>query len=54
MTMHGTMMAMQAERHRAPTAPAEPEIQWVTDDVLNVLDHNTLMHYAIMARDAYF
>ena len=26
MTMHGTMMVVQVERHRAPTAPIEPEI----------------------------
>ena len=26
MTMCGTMMAVQAERHRAPTAPTEPEL----------------------------
>ena len=54
MTMHGTMMAVQEERHREPTSPAEPEIQWVTNDVLNILVRETLMHYAIMARDAYF
>ena len=54
MTMHGTMIPVHAERHRAPTTLAEPEIQWVTNDFLNVLDHDTLLHYAIMARDAYF
>ena len=52
MEMHGTMMAVQAKRRRAPTAPAEPELQWVVDDVLNILDHDTVLSYAIMARDA--
>ena len=54
MTMHGTMIAMQVERHRAPTAPVEPEIQRMTNDFLNVFDRDTLLHYAIMAHDAYF
>ena len=54
MMMHGTMMAVQEERHRAPAAPPEHELQWVVDDVLNILDHDTVLQYAIMARDAYF
>ena len=54
MEMHGTMMDVQEERRRAPTALAEIELQWVADDVLNILDHNTLLQYAIMACDAYF
>ena len=54
MTMHGTMMAVQEERRRAPTAPIETELQWVDDDVLNLLDHNSMLQYAIMAHGAYF
>ena len=54
MTMHGTMMAVQEERRRAPTIPTEPELQWVANDVLNILDHDKVLHYVIMARDAYF
>ena len=30
-------------RNRAPTAPADPELQWVDDDVLNLLDHDSIM-----------
>ena len=48
------MMVVQAERRREPNALAEPELQWVTDDVLNILDHDTVPQYAIMAHDAYF
>ena len=54
MTMHGTMMVVQAEKRIAPTAPADPELQWVADDVLNILDHDTVLQYVIMARDAYY
>ena len=54
MAMHGTMMAVQEERRRAPTTPAYPELQWVADDVLNILDHDTMLQYAIMVHDAYF
>ena len=54
MTMYSGMMVMQTEIRRAPTTPAEPELQWVADDVLNILDHKTLLQYAFMARDAYF
>ena len=43
MQMHGTMMAVQEERCRAPTAPVEPELQWVGGDVLNILDHDTIL-----------
>ena len=44
MEMHGTMMdVLQAERSRAPIAPAKPELQWVSNDVLNILDHDTVM-----------
>ena len=43
MTMYGTMMAMQEERRRSRTAPIEHELQWVADDVLNILDHDTVM-----------
>ena len=54
MAMHGTMMVVHAERCRAPTPPTEPELQWVANDVLNIIDHDTVIQYAIMARDAYF
>ena len=54
MTIHSCMMVVQAESRRAPTAPTEPELQWVDDDVLNLLDHDSMLQYAIMARDAYF
>ena len=54
MTMQSGMMVVHAERRRAPTAPAEPELQWVDDDVLNLLDHDSMLQYAIMVRDAYF
>ena len=43
MTMHGTMIAVEVERHRASTAPAEPNLQWVSDDVLKILDHHTML-----------
>ena len=54
MTMHGTMMVVQEERRRAPTAPTEPKLQWVSTDIINIIDHDTVLQYAIMARDAYF
>ena len=54
MTMHSGMMVVQEESRRAPTTPVEPELQWVDDDVLNLLDHESMLQYAIMARDAYF
>ena len=54
MTMHGTMMAMQEERCIAPTAPAYPELQWVSNDFINIIDHNTVLQYSMMACDAYF
>ena len=43
MTMDGTMMAVHAERRIAPTAPTDPELQWVANDVLNILDHDTML-----------
>ena len=54
MAMHGTMIAMEEERRRAPTTHAELELQWVANDVLNILDHDTMLQYVIMAPDAYF
>ena len=54
MTMHFGMMVVQSERRRAPTAPAELELHWVDNDVLNLLDHDSMLQYAIMAHDAYF
>ena len=54
MAIHGTMMAVQAERHRAPSAPIEPELRWVDNDALCQLDHDTLWTYAITVRDAYY
>ena len=54
MAIHGTLMVAQAERGRAPTAPTDPEIQWLGDDVIRLLDSQTLAEYAITARDAYF
>ena len=43
MTMHSGMMVVQAERRRVPTAPAELELQWMDDDVLNILDHDSML-----------
>ena len=43
MTMHGTMMVVQVDRRRAPTAPTEPELQWVADDILCIFYHDTLL-----------
>ena len=54
MAIHGALMAVQAERGRAPTAPIYPELRWVDDDVIHLLDPHTLEEYAITARDAYF
>ena len=54
MALDGTMMAVQEERHREPTAPMEPKLQWVIYDVLNIIDHNTMLEYAIMAHHEYF
>ena len=54
MALNGTMMVVQEERHREPTAPMEPKLQWVIYDVLNIIDHNTMPEYAIMARHEYF
>ena len=54
MAIHGALMAVQAERARAPTAPTDPELRWVEDDVICLLDPHTLAEYAIIARDAYF
>ena len=38
----------------APIAPVEHELQWMTDDVINIIYHDTLLQYVIMAHDAYF
>ena len=38
MAIHGTFMAVQEERARPPTAPTDPELQWVDDDVICLLD----------------
>ena len=54
MALHGTMMAVQEERHKEPTAPMEPKLQWVVNNFLNIIDHNTMLEYAIMARHEYF
>lgn len=54
MAIHGAMMAVQAERARPPTAPTDPELRWLDDDVIRLLDPQTLAEYAITARDAYF
>ena len=54
MEIHGTLMAVQEERARPPTAPTDPELKWVDDDVICLLDPHTLAEYAIIARDAYF
>ena len=54
MAIHGALMAVQAERGRAPTAPTNPELRWVDDDVIHLLDPHTLAEYAITACDAYF
>ena len=54
MTIHGALMAVQVERARAPTTPTDPELRWVDDDVIHLLDPHTLAEYAITARDAYF
>ena len=54
MEIHGTFMAVQAERARPPTTPIDPELKWVDDDVIRLLDPQTLAEYAITARDAYF
>ena len=54
MAIHGALMAVQAERGRAPTAPTDPELRWVDDDFIHLLDPHTLAEYAITARDAYF
>ena len=43
MTMHGTMMVMQEERCREPIAPTDPELQWLDDDILHILDHETVL-----------
>ena len=54
MAIHGTLMVVQAERVRPATAPTNPELKWVDDDVIRLLDPQTLAEYAITARDAYF
>ena len=54
MAIHGAMMVVQAERARPPTAPTDPKLQWVDDDVICLLNPQTLAEYAITARDAYF
>ena len=54
MAIHGALMAVQAERGRAPTAPTDPKLRWVDDDVICLLDPHTLAEYAITARDSYF
>lgn len=54
MAIHGALMAVQAERGRAPTAPIDPELRWVDDDVIRLLDPHTLVEYSITAHDAYF
>ena len=54
MAIHGTLMAVQAERVKTPTTPTDPELKWVDDDVICLLDPQTLAEYAITARDAYF
>ena len=54
MDIHGTMLATQVERHRAPSAPVEPELRWVDDDALRALDHETLWTYVVTAHDAYY
>ena len=54
MAMHGTMLAVRAERDRAPSAPVEPELRWVDDDALRPLYHDTLWTYVVTARDAYY
>ena len=54
MAIHGTFMVVQAERARAPTTPIDPELRWVDDDVIHLLDRHTLAEYAITAHDAYF
>ena len=54
MAIHGTFMAVQEERARPPTAHADPELKWVDDDVIHLLDPQTLAEYAITAHDAYF
>ena len=54
MAIHGALMAVQVERGRAPTAPTYPELRWVDDDVICLLDPHTLAEYTIAARDAYF
>ena len=54
MAIHGTFMAVQAERARPPTAPTDPELKWVDDDVIRLLDPQTLAEYAITAHVANF
>ena len=54
MTMHGTMMVVHAERSRAPTAPTEPKLKLVDDDIICLLDHDTVVQYTITARNACF
>jgi len=54
MAIHGALMVVQAERARPPTAPTDPELRWLDDDVIRLLNPQTLAEYAITARDAYF
>ena len=54
MAIHGALMVVQEERARPPTAPTYPELRWLDDDVIYLLDPQTLVKYAIIARDAYF
>ena len=52
--MYGNMMVVLEERGRAPTARTEPKLQWVDDDIIPLLNHDTVLQYAIIAHDAYF
>lgn len=44
----------KASRPPPPPAPAQPEIEWVDDDLLRILDSKAIQGYAQLARDAYF
>jgi len=50
MAMHGTMLAVQAERDRAPV---EPELPWLDDAAVLALDYPSVQTYALTMRDAY-
>ena len=42
-TLHGTMMVVQKERQRTLTSPTNPQLQWVDDEIICILDHDTVL-----------